>query len=91
MQRLPTEPKMRLTVHNLLVSMVAGCTTGSLRPTRYPTLRTEISASTSPTTNMTETREHVKPIPEVEVAEEVVPIELRGCPVASIRRAAESV
>jgi hypothetical protein len=52
--------------------------------------RTKFLASTSPTTNMTETREHVKPTPEAEVAEEVVPTELGGCPVASVRRAAET-
>jgi hypothetical protein len=52
--------------------------------------RTKFLASTSPTTNMTETREHVKPIPEAEAAEEIVPTELGGCPVALIHRAAES-
>jgi hypothetical protein len=55
---------------------------------RCPMFRMKFLSSTSTTTNMTGSREHVKPILEAEVAEELVPTEL-GERVASIHRAAE--
>ena len=49
----------------------------------------ELGGYTSPTKNMTESKGGVKPIPEAALAKSHAPIELGGCPVASIHRAAE--
>ena len=49
----------------------------------------ELGGYTSPTKNMTESKGGVKPILKVGLARGHAPIELGGCRVASIHRAAE--
>ena len=49
----------------------------------------ELGGYTSPTKNMTESKGGVKPIPKAALAKSNAPIELGGCPVASMHRAAE--
>ena len=49
----------------------------------------ELGGYTSPTKNMTESKGGVKPILKVALARGHAPIELGGCPVASMHRAAQ--